>query len=78
MNGTSRSRNPNLRSSIYKGSDGYWHGRITVGIKDDGKPDRRHVRGTSRAAVADKVRKLEKDRDKGAGPDSRLGRAHAR
>jgi integrase len=58
-------RNPNLRSTIYKGSDGDWHGRVTVGIRDDGKPDRRHIRGKTRAEAAEKVRKLERDRDRG-------------
>ena len=62
---TDRGRNPNLRSSIYKGADGSWHGRVTVGVRDDGKPDRRHVRGMTKAAVAEKVRKLERDRDRG-------------
>ena len=32
-------RNSNGRSSIYEGSDGWWHGRVTVGIKDDGRLD---------------------------------------
>jgi len=26
-------------SSIYKGADGFWHGRVTVGVRDDGRPD---------------------------------------
>ena len=59
-------RNPNLRSSIYKGADGYWHGRVTVGVRDDGKPDRRHVMSRSKATVVDKVRKLEKGREAGS------------
>ncbi|MEO3781011.1 tyrosine-type recombinase/integrase [Micromonospora sp. B11E3] len=58
-------RKPNGASSIYQGSDGYWHGRVTVGIKDDGSPDRRHVRGKTEAVVIRKVRDLERDRDKG-------------
>lgn len=58
-------RKPNGASSIYQGSDGYWHGRVTVGIKDDGRPDRRHVRGKTEAVVIRKVRDLERDRDKG-------------
>lgn len=61
-----RRRNPNLRSSIYKGSDGYWHGRVTVGVKDDGKADRRHVMRKSKAEVVEKVRQLEQGRDRGA------------
>lgn len=55
----------NGQSSIYKGKDGYWHGRVTVGIRDDGRPDRRHVMSASKATVATKVCALEKDRDAG-------------
>ena len=58
-------RKPNGASSIYKGADGDWHGRVTVGIKDDGRPDRRHVRGKSQAIVTRKVRALERDREDG-------------
>jgi integrase len=59
-------RKPNRASSIYAGSDGSWHGRVTVGIRDDGRVDRRHVRGRSEAEVTDKVRKLERDRESGS------------
>jgi integrase len=58
-------RTPNGASSIYLGKDGYWHGRVTVGVRDDGCPDRRHVMGT-RADVTRKVRALEKERDGGS------------
>ena len=58
-------RKPNMTSSIYMGSDGYWHGRVTVGVRDDGKPDRRHVMRKSEAAVIKKVRELEQERDSG-------------
>lgn len=58
-------RKPNGASSIYKGSDGDWHGRVTVGVRDDGSPDRRHVRGKTQAEVIRKVRELEKNRDAG-------------
>ncbi|SCL15178.1 tyrosine-type recombinase/integrase [Micromonospora inyonensis] len=58
-------RKPNGASSIYKGSDGSWHGRVTVGVQDDGKPDRRHVRGKTEAVVTKKVRQLERERDNG-------------
>ena len=60
---TRRGRNPNMRSTIYQGNDGDWHGRVTVGLRDDGRPDRRHVRGKSSSEVAAKVRALERDRD---------------
>ncbi|MEU7934503.1 tyrosine-type recombinase/integrase [Micromonospora echinofusca] len=58
-------RKPNGASSIYKGGDGYWHGRVTVGVKDDGKPDRRHVQAKTEAEVIRKVRALERERDNG-------------
>ncbi|MCX5049332.1 site-specific integrase [Streptomyces sp. NBC_00474] len=58
-----RTRQPNGRSSIYQGSDGKWHGRVTVGIRDDGTPDRRHVERKTRAEVTAAVRELEKGRD---------------
>jgi integrase len=66
-------RSPNGASSIYLGSDGSWHGRVTVGVRDDGRPDRRHVRGRTRADVTRKVRQLERDRD--AGKVRGIGRA---
>ena len=66
--GKQMGRNSNGRSSIYEGSDGWWHGRVTVGIKDDGEPDRRHVMAKTKAEVTAKVRKLEKLRDQGRVP----------
>jgi integrase len=65
-------RKPNLRSSIYLGSDGKWHGYVTMGTRSDGKPDRRHRTGKTEAEVTRKVRELEKKRD--AGTTSRPGR----
>ena len=59
------SRAANGRSSIYAGKDGYWHGRVTMGVRDDGKPDRRHTKSKNRAKVASKVRELERQRDEG-------------
>jgi integrase len=58
-------RQPNGASSIYLGNDGRWHGRVTVGIKDDGTPDRRHVSRKTRPEVTKLVRELEKQRDGG-------------
>ena len=56
----------NGRSSIFfSDKDQSWHGYVTVGVKDDGRPDRRHVRGKTRAAVTTKVRLLERQRDEG-------------
>lgn len=58
-------RNPNRASSIYQGADGDWHGRVTVGYRDDGGIDRRHVQSASRAKVVERVRKLERERESG-------------
>lgn len=55
----------NGRSTIYQGEDGYWHGRVSVGVRDDGRPDRRHVQGLTRAIVAKKVADLEHARTEG-------------
>lgn len=65
-----RPKNADGESSIYKGSDGYWHGRVTVGTKDNGEPDRRHRSGKTRAIVVKKVRELENLRDAGNVPDA--------
>src|SRR3954469_19299845 len=58
-------RASNGESTIYKGADGRWHGYVTVGFKLDGKLDRRHVTGKSRAIVVEKVRQLERRRSTG-------------
>jgi integrase len=63
-----RPKNGNGESSIYKGADGWWHGRVTIGTKDDGTPDRRHRRGKTRTEVVRKVRDLEKLRGGGNVP----------
>ncbi|MFF2330398.1 MULTISPECIES: tyrosine-type recombinase/integrase [unclassified Streptomyces] len=64
--GAAKGRQPNGASSIHLGKDGRWHGRVTVGVKDDGTPDRRHVSRKTRAEVTKTVRELEQQRDKGA------------
>ena len=58
-------RKPNGASSIYQGGDGKWHGRVTMGVRDDGKPDRRHVERKTETEAIRAVRKLEKERDSG-------------
>jgi len=67
-----RHKNPDGRSSIYLGSDSYWHGRVTMGVKDDGTPDRPHVKRRRKDDVVARVKELEKQRDSGkvrrAGP----------
>lgn len=62
------SRNPPGASTVYRDKDGYWHGRVSVGVKDDGRPDRRHVGAKTKAEVVRKVRELERLRDSGKVP----------
>lgn len=57
------SKSANGRSSIYQDKNGSWHGRVQVGVKEDGSRDRRHVRGRTKAEVATKVRELERKRE---------------
>src|SRR3954454_18788420 len=52
-------------SSIHKGADGRWHGYVSMGLKEDGKRDRRHVAAVKRADVVRRVRDLEDQRDAG-------------
>jgi integrase len=49
-------RRPNGTSSIYLGKDGHWHGRVTVSVKSDGRPDRRHIQRKTEAEVIKAVR----------------------
>ena len=60
-------------SSIYKDEAGRWHGYVSMGLKEQGKRDRRHVSGARRADVVAKVRALEAKRD--AGTAEAAGRA---
>jgi integrase len=65
---TKKTRAPKGRSSIYLGKDGYWHGRVTMGLKDDGTPDRRHVMrkgDQAHEAVVEAVQQLERERAEG-------------
>ncbi len=52
-------------SSIYKDEAGRWHGYVSLGKKENGRRDRRHVSGQRRADVVRKVRELEAKRDAG-------------
>ena len=52
-------------SSIRKGGDGRWHGYVSMGLKDGGQRDRRHVASVSRAGVLRQGRDLEDQRENG-------------
>lgn len=60
-------RSSNGEGSIYQDRRGRWHAKVSMGLKDDGAPDRRHVTGAKRAEVAAKKKELERKRDAGAG-----------
>ncbi|MGX8907416.1 tyrosine-type recombinase/integrase [Streptomyces netropsis] len=57
-----------MESTVYLGNDGWWHGRVTMGIKTDGSLDRRHRMARTEPEVRRKVRELEKQRDQGRFP----------
>ena len=71
MTSSAKTRSSNGRSSIYLGADGRWHGRVTMGTKNDGSPDRRHVTGPTERAVTTKVTALEKERSAGTVADAK-------
>lgn len=59
-------RAPNGASSVYYSEyDGKWHGRVTMGVRDNGKPDRRHVKRATEAKAARAVQELEQMRASG-------------
>src|SRR4051812_4682739 len=60
-------------SSIYQDEDGRWHGYVSMGKKENGARDRRHVSGMKRADVVAKVRAVERKRDAGIVLESRAG-----
>lgn len=62
-----RPRRPPEQTSptIYRGADGSWHARVTVGRLPDGRPQRKHVQRRTKAEVRTAVRELERHRDTG-------------
>lgn len=54
----------NGRSSIFRDGEG-WHGWVSFGEGPDGRRRRKHVRGSTKREVADKVKALESQRDAG-------------
>ncbi|MBS2533753.1 excisionase family DNA-binding protein [Catenulispora sp. NF23] len=57
----------------YSEADGYWHGWVNMGIRDDGRPDRRHRMNRDETKLRNAVRELLNQRDQGnvvkIGPD---------
>ncbi len=58
-------RASNNESSIHQDAAGRWHGYVSMGLREGGRRDRRHVSGPSRREVVTKVRALEAKRDAG-------------
>ena len=58
-------RAANNESSIHKDEAGRWHGYVSMGLREGGRRDRRHISGRSRREVVTKVRALEAKRDAG-------------
>jgi integrase len=54
----------NGRSSIYRDAEG-WHGWVSFGLDPEGHRRRKHVRAPTKSAVADKVARLERQRESG-------------
>jgi integrase len=54
----------NGRSSIYRDAEG-WHGWVSFGVGPDGRRRRKHVRGSTKRETAEKVARLERQRDVG-------------
>lgn len=63
----SRPRKPveQTTSTLYRGADGYWHARVTMGRRPDGTTERKHVQRRTKADLRDAVRDLERRRDAG-------------
>lgn len=70
----SRTRSANGRSSIYRDAAGTWHGWVTMGRDETGRPVRKHVRDRTRAAVTERVAGLENQRARSAGLAAANGR----
>jgi integrase len=60
-----RSRSSAGESTIHRDVVGRWHGYVSMGVKDGGRRDRRHVSGMRRPDVVKRVRELERKRDAG-------------
>lgn len=61
-------RRGNGEGSIYQRKDGTWAAAVTVGVKSDGRPDRKFLYGKTRKEVADKLRDAQNKIDVGVMP----------
>src|SRR5690242_10476308 len=60
--------------NIYKRADGVYVGRIMLGRKPNGQPDRPRVTGATRAAVLKQIAELRRQANEGTLADSAQGR----
>lgn len=62
----------NNRSSIYRDNAGSWHGWVSFGAAAEGRRRRKHVQAPTKREVAEKVERLERQRDGGYAGDRPL------
>jgi len=59
-------RAPNGAASVYFSEyDQKWHGRITVGTRDDGSPDRRHVKRATEGEAISEIQRIGREHHNG-------------
>ncbi len=63
--GRPRKQPEQTTSTIYRGADGSWHARVTIGRSSEGTPQRRHLQRRTKAELREAVRALERSRDAG-------------
>jgi integrase len=63
--GRPRKKPEQTSSTVYRGADGDWHARVTIGRQPDGTPRRRHLQRQTKADLREAVRDLERTRDTG-------------
>lgn len=63
--GRRRVRPGQTRPSRYKGQDGRWHAKITIGRHPDGSAVRKHLSRATRAELEDALKEIERRRDFG-------------
>lgn len=65
MRGRRRVAAGDTTPSRYRGSDGRWHARVTIGSGLDGRPIRKHLSRAAKSDLERAVRDLERSRDAG-------------
>ena len=68
MRGRPRASVADSATTRYRGADGRWHARVTVGRRLDGERDRRHLSRATKRELDAAVRELENARDSGQQP----------